>query len=126
MHGVEQGVLENIDVWQFSDLFNQRVDYRLAGGVLVVDNAVAAVTCLESLAHGAVGVEVVVNAEILCAQHVRRTFFDELFDRRKGVFVLACDEGIVDMQLVVVMYGVEHTCNAALSEGGVGQRQFAL
>ena len=126
VHGVKQRVVENIDVGQLLDLLDKRVYYRLAGGVLVVDNAVAAVTCLKGLAHGAVGIEVVIHAEVFGAQHVGGTLLDELLNRRKGVFVLAGDKSVVDMQLVVVVNGVEHAGNAALSEGGVGKRQLAF
>ena len=124
VHRVEQGVVEDLDVGQRLHIREQTVHDRLARGVLVMYNAVAAVTCLERLAQTAVGVAVEVNAERVDMEHVRGTLLHQLFDRLEGVFVLARDQRVGDMQLVVIVYRVEHARHAALCERAVGERQL--
>ncbi len=126
VHGIEQRVFENIDVGQLLDRFDQRIHDRLAGGVLVVDDAVAAVTGFERFFHGAVGVEVVVHAQLLGFEHIGRTLLDELFHGGKGVFVFAGDQRVADVQLIRVVNGVEHTGDATLCQRAVRQRQLSL
>ena len=119
VHGVEQGVVEDVDVVPLLYNADKAVSHSFSGRVLVVDDAVAAVTCLERLAQCAVGVLVKVNAELLYFEHVTGTFTDKLFDRLQVVFVLAGDQRVGYMKLVVVMSQIEHTGNSPLGKRAV-------
>ena len=86
----------------------------------------AAVTCLERFAHCAVGVEVKVNAELLDFEHVAGAFLDELFNCFQIVFVLAGDQRIGDVQLVVITRQIEHAGYSALRQRAVRKLELAL
>ena len=120
VHGIEQRVFENIDIRQLFYPDDQPVHDRLAGGVLVVDDTVPAVTGFERFAHGAVRVEVKVHAQLFDAQHVAGTFLDELFNCLDVVFIFAGNQRVGDMQLIIIVNGVEYAGDAALSERRVG------
>ena len=88
-----------------------------------MDYPAAAVTALKGLVQLTV-VHVKLGSEVYHASHIVRTLFDQHLDRFWAVFVSACYHGILDMQLVAVVYRVEHGSHAALCKVAVAKPQI--
>ena len=92
----------------------------------MVEDAVVAVTALESAVICAVGVLVEINAELDDAADILSSFAYESVNCVNVVLESACDEGIVLVILDIIRRGVVYSGDTALSEHGVAERELAL
>ena len=98
-----------------------------AGCILVVGDTAAGVSALAGKLDAAVLLEVELNAVLLLQAHnIGGSLLDEYLYVVEIVLVVPCDEGILYMKLVAVIFLVHNSRNASLGKRGVAQRKLSF
>ena len=98
-----------------------------AGCILVVGDTAAGVSALAGKLDAAVLLEVELNAVLLLQAHnVGGSLLDKYLYVVEIVLVVSCDEGILYMKLVAVIFLVHNSRNASLGKRGIAERKLSF
>ena len=98
-----------------------------AGCILVVGDTAAGVSALAGKLNAAVLLEVELNAVLLLQAHnVGGSLLDKYLYVVEIVLVMPCDEGILYMKLVAVIFLVHNSRNASLGKRGIAERKLSF
>ena len=118
-HAHHHSVFQNGDIGQGLDLADELVQNLCAGGILVVEDAVAAVTALQCPVQLAVRRAVEIHAHVQNCLNLVGSVGGQNVQRLRIVFESAGNHGVMLMQFNGILRGLVYTGNSALRQCGV-------